>query len=218
MKRIARVATIVAASSLGGCPGLNQVGVPTSFPATVMVVEANKEQFSMADHPLKGVTPGTVLDELSSIDGCWGRYAVKMRQTPAGAPAHVTVIQVLSFDVEEGSYVEHELSIGHPLLAAGQELLATSTGTFRIRNEQRLSIRVTASAAGIIVEDGGFTTNKVAHIYGLGLQGDSGWLVTIEGDHMARRIALGPLVAERITPEEAGLATLLYTRLDCDSP
>lgn len=63
--------TIFALMGSSGCwPG------PTllkEMPTALDLVINDQETFSDADHPLKGVIPGTVIGNPDQLDGCWGR-------------------------------------------------------------------------------------------------------------------------------------------------
>ena len=69
--------------------------VPDSVPAELAVVQADPEKFGPASHPLANVIVGTVLDDLSGLDGCWGHYAPVIEDgSPAGQ-----AFAVLHFDL-----------------------------------------------------------------------------------------------------------------------
>lgn len=61
----------VLASPLAGCDGFTFV--EPELPADVKFVYENAERFiATSDGPLSDVTPGTVIEPLDALNGCWG--------------------------------------------------------------------------------------------------------------------------------------------------
>ena len=58
------------------CTCFGCTGPVYQIPAGILAVEAEKERFAVSDdHSLLEFEPGTVIDNLSGLDGCWALYA-----------------------------------------------------------------------------------------------------------------------------------------------
>jgi hypothetical protein len=79
MSTAMRVFVAVAATGMlvvvGGCVWVGSFGDGIVVPAEMQPVIATPVQFTAAtDNALQTVAPGTVIDDLSGLDGCWGAY------------------------------------------------------------------------------------------------------------------------------------------------
>jgi hypothetical protein len=80
------------------CGGIELPTDLTEVPADLQYVIDNREMFEVTDHPLEGVTPGTVIDDLeASIDGCWGYVGTEREMQ-----GDVTLAVVYKIDLDRG--------------------------------------------------------------------------------------------------------------------
>jgi len=72
-----------AAAVIAGCPSSPQIPSSVNLPAAANFVANNPSTFrnNVGDAPI--VTPGTVVDSLNGITGCWGAMAVTSDSEPA---------------------------------------------------------------------------------------------------------------------------------------
>jgi len=92
----------------GGC------GAPAlDVPAQVTEVEANRMLFLQPeDDPLLDIEPGTVVDDLAKLQGCWGVFV--QQQTTSGP---FEGFEFLRFDFEAGELLR-QILIRNPLAAS----------------------------------------------------------------------------------------------------
>ncbi len=213
--RNASAIAILSVVLLGGCPFCANVGLPTEIPPEVLTVQSDTERFSPSDHPLSDVTVGTVIDDPASLDGCWARYTTwTVRSDVIPDPES---IQVLVFDTEAGTFIEHQLNVGELQLAEGDAFLTTTTGDLRLESDRRMIMEVTA-AGGAIVSEGELHSNASTQLRASFECGaSSSWVFTIDGDYMSRRLGLIEIEWGLFTAEEAGLEMQHFVRLECAS-
>jgi hypothetical protein len=80
----------------------------TRIPDDLQYVLDNEEDFNVANHSLKGTTPGTVIDDVAgSVDGCWGFIGDEPESGHASRQMSVAV--VYRVDLERGLLQMQEL-------------------------------------------------------------------------------------------------------------
>lgn len=138
------LATGLLAVSLTGCGVLT---LPVELPDILDHVLANLGTFQVSDTwPLEEATPGTVVDPLGDLDGCWAVYYVI--GPPAGA--EVELGEVLQFDAAAGTLTRTVL---HRYGMFGA--VTVQRGMYTIVGEDRFTFsvqKVEANMAGRLVD------------------------------------------------------------------
>ena len=138
------LATGLLAVSLTGCGLLT---LPADLPAILDHVLADLNTFQVSDTwPLEEVTPGTVVDPLGDLDGCWAVYY--LIGPPAGA--EVELAEVLQFDADAGTLTRTVL---HRYGVFGE--VTIQRGTYTVVGEDRFAFsvrKVEANVAGRLVD------------------------------------------------------------------
>jgi len=79
-------------------------------PEIEAVLAEPMERFSVDEHPLRDVVTGTVIDDLSGLNGCWGWRTVETVEDPnTGQTADVETTTVLKFDLDAGLLTHYRL-------------------------------------------------------------------------------------------------------------
>jgi hypothetical protein len=138
------LATGLLAVSLTGCGLLT---LPAELPAILDHVLADFNTFQVSDTwPLEEVTPGTVVDPLGDLDGCWAVYY--LIGPPAGA--EVELAEVLQFDADAGTLTRTVL---HRYGVFGEVTIQRGTYTVIGGDRVTFSVRkVEANVAGRLVD------------------------------------------------------------------
>ena len=138
------LATGLLAVSFTGCGLLT---LPVELPAILDHVLADLDTFQVSDAwPLAEVTPGTVVDSLGDLDGCWAVYYVI--GPPAGA--EVELGEVLQFDADADTLTRTVL---HRYGVFGE--VTIQRGTYTVVGEDRFTFsvrKVEANVAGRLVD------------------------------------------------------------------
>ncbi len=109
------------------------------LPPELLAVQADPERFSSemdpegditADHPLLDMPVGTVIDDLSALDGCWGRYyrvleTAEDRESSGASQSDNYAVGVLEINVAEGRIAEHRLRTRSPMSAPPPDWMPT---------------------------------------------------------------------------------------------
>ena len=130
------LAVFLLAAACGGCVGRLETSLE------VAEVEANREAFAqVVDHPLLSVPAGTVIDDLSGMEGCWGAYVSDeyMQQLSAGGGlaeelGAVDTYFFYRFDLERGELTFQGL----------MRMEAPFVGAFDFAEENIYSLEITA--------------------------------------------------------------------------
>ena len=138
MRKITGCVVIVLAIVLSGC-GAFQLLIPPDeedIPAPLAFVAGNEGMFTPSgDDPLANVAPGTVIDDLSQLDGCWG-----LSQPEPSAEIPVELHQAHIFDRESGEYALWSLQ---KAFFGSVTILSGGTGTFSVDSDNRITVTTT---------------------------------------------------------------------------
>jgi hypothetical protein len=144
------LACAVVLATCGGCslPGMDLfAGFPFEFePAEnpgelspeLSFVIANKQQFdTQGVQVFAGVVPGTLVDPLEGLTGCWGFYE---RQQPFGeAVSPVEVFEAYHFDAATGEVERWVLTTSFLIVP---EIYAWDQGTYTVADDGRLLVTI----------------------------------------------------------------------------
>lgn len=212
-----------------GCTAARElVPVPQAVPPVLSVVRNDPARFAPVDHPLKGVSVGTVIDDLSGLDGCWGRFVIDSIENPeTGEVFEQERMEVLVFDLAAGRVTQNSFSTRPPLsfsLSADSgfadsffgetPFFLTAVSRVEIIRDNMITINGISSEGAAIEADGRFVFDCGVALGGsfsdtASLTG----LVTLQGDFLKKDDDLGG-------PEDA-LANAndefaeLWVRFDC---
>jgi len=132
--------SLVAITTLlatGGCffPGLP--ATLTQLPSELQIVVDDPNDFTPpADDPLANLTPGTAVDDLSNLTGCWGWF--EAAEPAVGGPA-TGFYEVYQFDADAG--IANRWVFTPPFLAI-PPIVATDEGSFTPHDDGRIEIRL----------------------------------------------------------------------------
>jgi hypothetical protein len=116
-------------------------GIPTTLtetPAELQAVINDPNAFvPPSDDPLADVTPGTVVDDLSNLTGCWGWFEAAT-YSPSGSPL-TTFYEVCQFDADIGTA---DRWVFTPSFLLIPPILAVDQGSFSVVDDGRIEIRL----------------------------------------------------------------------------
>lgn len=159
----------------------------TDLPEEIQYVVSNEDSFAQNESgPLADTEPGTVIDDLAGIDGCWGAY--RIRGEGGGLQDNLShdltwqneVYAAYRFDVSAGRGTFQQYTRATVLGVIGASI---DTFTFAIAEEDRIDIDISthtysAPVTGTLVtygpEDVGFPLSVWEHEL----------LVTVNGERM----------------------------------
>jgi len=197
-------------------------------PEVVEPALADPQAFSEVDHPLIGTTPGTIIDDLGNLDGCWAQFSsaespgVDHFVSPAGY-TYPDNISVLVFDARDKTIANHVYCVSEFEVPAypgtNGPTLFTWRGTYRERGDRRIEITYTDTDAGVVRPNGSLKRNPIVDFFALWPLYDPTLLMTtVQGDYMSYYPAsedqdFDDLDADVILPW-----TRFYRRLECRAP
>ncbi len=201
--------------------------VPAEVPAELQAVQDDPARFGSEDHPLTDVPLGTVIDDLSGLDGCWAHYARRTYEIPDTDRTEVSEdVEVLRFDLAAGElhyYIFH-LSRWEDspdpafwILSRQQRAFMVVVYDLTVLSDNMLVIEIThAEGAGIddngdLVYDCGVSNG----FFNLGIGADLTGVVTLQGDYLKYTDTM-------FDPEDIDLSDYedsgdLFMRFDCPS-
>jgi hypothetical protein len=138
-RRLRTCAAITPLLAAGACffPG-----VPTTLtqlPAELQLVADDPNTFAAPqDDPLADLTPGTAVDDLSGLTGCWGSFE-PAEYSLGGAPTG-PIYEVYQFDADDGTVSRW---VSTPAFLVIPPVVAIDAGTFSILGEGQIEIHTT---------------------------------------------------------------------------
>ena len=176
-------------STLFGCwSGLPLL--PEEIPQEVLEVDADHEGYSEDGHPLADVAPGTVIDDLSQLDGCWGRFENEVVEASDSTESYeIRTSEVWAVDAANRRIWQYRLSrsdafLTHPWIGY-PALLDVELTEYRILDENKIEREYVDGQAGAIDEQGNLVFYRGALVsagFNIGLVLES--RVTIQGDFL----------------------------------
>lgn len=172
-----------AVAVVAGCPSSPQIPSSVNLPAAANFVANNPSTFRSNVGDAPATTPGTVVDALSGITGCWGAMAVSADSDPA-------LFSTYSFDATAGTFeavswigpVTGGIQADFPLFTVSSgQFFVDDASTVRIVTNTVLS---NADAAGNLSSDATnsrtlnppLTRNLTSTLSG------NSWIVSFTGD------------------------------------
>ncbi len=196
----------VVVMGVGACAPM--ITPPQDIPSEIQYVLDNPTVFAQsADDPMVDTAPGTVVDEMSTLDGCWGATGVF---TQEGNNPEVTNSEAYHFDSAAGT-INWQIyqTISAPVVGAVSALL-NPVGTYVV-NAGGTGITITytllrgSDLQTGVIHDAPYNVDTMGTI----LTSGSEVLVTVDGDKM--KIANGTLKDKF----ESQRAELIFVRFDC---
>ena len=198
-------------TALAGCPGVPAYNVPVNsveVPSDLQPVLNAPADFTVAkDDTLRTVTPGTVLDPLAQLDGCWGGLLPAIRPN-----VDLALYTVFHFDRQTGTYQSWAAQgVRSGGLWPTLPLIVENSGTFQVQSDNTLLLHMTHSRANLDETSGHITTT----LNDQPLTADNpvvDWpaLATLQGDHLLLYLGVSS-AAEVSTAEDRQI----LTRFDC---
>ena len=137
------------------------IPVAQSVPPILSVVRDDPARFLIEDHPLADVPSDMVIDDLSGLDGCWGRYALGVVENDdTGEVFEVEEAEVIIFDLAGGHVTRHFFGTRTPeefvntirKFGYGQGLFGETPIFFTTTSSLTITGDSTITTEGLIVE------------------------------------------------------------------
>lgn len=144
-----------AASASGVIP------VAENFPPILSVVRDDPARFLIENHPLADAPSDMVVDDLSGLDGCWGRYALgTVENEGTGELFEIEEAEVIIFDLAGGLVTRHFFGTRPPeefsdvvrRFGYGQGLYGETPIFFTTTSSLTITDESTIATEGLIVE------------------------------------------------------------------
>lgn len=192
---------------LSGCGTGLFPPVDVVIPAAVQVVLDNPTAFqAAADDPMQTIEPGTVVDDLNGLTGCWGTvFSGSVSSPPA---ALFVAYQLDSADGSLTRWSGYVMLDGSGLWPIAQ-LLSAEVGSFAVTGNSNLVFTVERSFVNIDPNTAQIISTLVENPQFSGPL-DRPALVTLDGDSML-------LFIDTETADEVNAADerAIFTRFDC---
>ncbi|MCG3138155.1 MAG: hypothetical protein HJJLKODD_02015 [Phycisphaerae bacterium] len=131
----------LAAMTLVGCGGVTYVP-PVNLPDEIEFVRDNRGDFAQsADDVLAETEPGTVIDPLTNIVGCWGSFA-QIDITNGSQTLPSDDYQYFRYNEDE-SFEYQVLSVAEDPSIGEIEIYAGRSGTYVLSGDNGLAVTVT---------------------------------------------------------------------------
>ncbi len=213
MKRIvvswAGAAVMVLA--LAGCNGLPAYNVPVSAievpSALQQVLNAPADFVAPKDDTLQTVAPGTVVDPLAQLDGCWGGLLTWSRVNLG-----LSLYTVIHFDRQAGTYQRWSADgLRKGGLWPAMPLIVEDSGTFRVQSDNTILLQMTHNRANVDPNSAHITaTLNDQPLYADHSPVDQPALATLQGDRLL--LFLGAGSAAEVNPVDE---RQILMRFDC---
>lgn len=173
MKRDLILIAGVAGLILGGCVGTTPDLTQQQSVAGLSQVQGDSARYAAAEHPLRDSAPGTLVGDISQLDGSWGRY------DRTGDGTYVRQIwSVVTFDASTGTFTER----GVTLNTASEEPAPFSyEGTFAILSGNRIERTVTKAEIAAGLGTAGAIRIEQSRPYQSLVTVDGDYLMTVDG-------------------------------------
>jgi hypothetical protein len=203
------------------------IPLPEGVPTELTVVQSDSGRFSPDDHPLRDVAVGTVIDDLSGLDGCWGRhYYDSYVDHATGETIAIERWEVLRFDLARGQLIEHGLRPPMPgnvpeymgdAFITDLPFFTTWEYTATVLADNMVLLEYVDGEGAAIRDDGAleFYCPVSGGAFNLGPGSTLTGLVTLDGDYMKYRDTLAE--PEEVDPAEYEESAGLWVRFDCPS-
>jgi hypothetical protein len=197
------------AAALTGCGSDLSASVLSALAPEAQYVVENPAQFTApADDPLQSVDPGTVIDDLHTLNGCWGALL-----TDNGDASDVALYVVWHFDAAAQTFDRWSfvgLSSGGLLPSA--PLVSLERGTFEVTGTNTLRMTLQHLYANVNDATGSLTTDLREIEMTADTQTQRDGLVTRSGDRMLFYIDIATPDQVDPTAERA-----IFYQFDCSA-
>jgi hypothetical protein len=124
------------------------VSTPAEVPAGVLAVLEDPGSVDVTNHPLAAVTPGTVVDDLAGVAGCWAAYEVTESYDGLSEMRTVSVI------IFEAGPMRVTRQVWHYDSYTNTADIVLSWGSYSMEGDSRMIVSMTQAEAGIVAADG----------------------------------------------------------------
>lgn len=216
-----------------GCAAAREL-VPVSqiVPPVLSVVRDDPNRFSLEDHPLKDVDVGTVIDDLSGLEGCWGRYVLRpIEITETGEVFELELAEVFIFDLAAGRVTRHSSLTRPPLefsldlpggTTFGEGFIGETPGFLtvvshvEIIDDKLIATDGIRSEVAAIEADGRMVFDcQLAVVGSINETTSLTWVVTLQGDFLKMHDDLGGPEDALAHAEDQDEFAELWIRFDC---
>ena len=200
----------VLAMWIVGCDAGLSVPIDVRVPPEVQYVFDHVADFrSPADDPLESVEPGTVMDDLAGLSGCWAKMF-----TEAQVQSGLAFFAVYHFDAAAGTFTRWSLvGLESGGLWPVLPVISAETGVFEVASATTIRMTVQRNFANMDVDTG----EVLSELREIPVEREEPLvrtaLVTLDGERML-------LYIDTETPEEvdADEERPIFYRFDCPTP
>jgi hypothetical protein len=192
------------------------VTLPPGIPAEIATVHADPSYFAEDSNPLADASQGTVLEDLASIDGCWGAYRRIEYQDNQSGPINVLERwAAMKFDSRADTLaleiLEKLPADRHPV-----PMLLIYTGPYELLSDNRVRWHITQVEGGDVNPSGDVQFDVMTTIIGeTSYDTDGVMLVTLQGDAL-KTVEIDPNAeASSVLYDELTFSGGRWRRLDC---
>ena len=155
------------------------------MPITLQTVLDFREFFIARDHPLVDTLPGTEIDPIESLDGCWGR--VEVEQLADDGSFAWEVAEAWRIDLAAGTLDEFILKgvDGVPCLSDDRPMVQTFVNTIVETSETRITLRTDDGQAAGLEDDETLGSHELAVVgVAVSIDRERFFYFTVDGDYL----------------------------------
>lgn len=174
-----------------GCAALLEGVFPENVPASLLDGELGASAVPKEAHPLKDIEPGTALDDLSGLDGCWVTVRTSQGIDAAGGVITEQATQLCRFDASEKRFLMYDFDEFTPSAPQGSGMryrryLFMFTGTYAVLDANALRLSFSNDSRGAALTAAGLLAFDAAAavVAAISDGATEDWLVTIQGDYL----------------------------------
>ena len=181
------------------------------FPSKLQYVVDHREVFEAGNHPLEDVEPGSVIEAIEGLNGCWGRVETQFALNDPDQP--FAVAEVLRIDLAGGSVARQRfVGVDGPVPCTGDPRPVVMDRRFVIRDtsDGTLTLEEMSTAAPAGIDDDGALSFHYLASLALALFADDAELrFSIQGDNL---VTAGP----PFDPDDPSIGNVgLWRRFSC---
>lgn len=161
------------------------------IPVELQLVLDDRDRFTISEnHPMRDVTPGTIRDDVDSLNGCWGRIETE-RQTNLDASDTVELVQAEAWRIdlrnEGGMTLDAQIMtgvFGLPCSVDDRPRVQSLAVSILEIDDSTVRLRATSGQSAGLDDDGSLSTHEVARAITYFATQEGEFRFTVEGDSL----------------------------------
>jgi hypothetical protein len=182
----------------------------STIPGDLQYVLDNRATFELSDHPLRNVLPGTVLEPLDALNGCWGR--VETESLGDDGSFIWVVAEAWRIDLDAETLDEHIIKglDGTPCFSDDRPIVQSFQDTTLQTGSQRVTVRTDNGLAAGLDDDGGLSRHELGTVgAALSIERERFFYFSVQTDYLVTS-------EEQYNPEEPLVDDLdFWVRFPC---